>query len=241
MSPFSSSIAGLADTLLMVAVAALVRRGRQAGQRCQLLAIANPPPAEKLHHVQPALLGPMPRSRSSWRTLPTGSCRRGANPPGALVLQILDLPVHERPALILAQQRCCSSAGTACPSQVPQLGQLLGKLAVDVGHRQAASGQQSLDAIAVLRCAPPSAPARSRCSCRRSSSAALGTCTTLQTFRSPCCQRISMLKSLPASRRSVLRRRPRRFTSMEDESTTLLLMPWLARKRCNQKPSRPAS
>jgi hypothetical protein len=50
-----------------------------------------------------------------------------------------------------------------------------------------------------------------------------------------------MVSSFSTSRRSVLAFLPRRLTSMLAESTTRLVTCSLSRKRCSQKPSRPAS
>ena len=54
---------------------------------------------------------------------------------------------------------------------------------------------------------------------------ATGTCTTLQTLRSPPAQRSNRCSSLRTSSRSVFARRALRFTSMLDESTTTFIDP----------------
>ncbi len=63
----------------------------------------------------------------------------------------------------------------------------------------------------------------------------------LQASFSPPAARMSIVASLHASRRPVFVRRCRRFTSILEESTMELVTPRLARYRCSQKPSRPAS
>src|SRR5262249_5167946 len=50
-----------------------------------------------------------------------------------------------------------------------------------------------------------------------------------------------MPNNLRTSNPSLLARRLRRLTSMEEESTTELVIPCACNKRCSQKPSRPAS
>src|SRR6266702_5925562 len=52
---------------------------------------------------------------------------------------------------------------------------------------------------------------------------------------------MSMLSNLRTSNPSLLARRRRRLTSMEEESTTWLVIPCPCKNRCSQKPSRPAS
>ena len=49
-------VARLANPLLMLAIAAAIGRRRQARTRGQLPLVAKSPPAEKLHHQQPARL-----------------------------------------------------------------------------------------------------------------------------------------------------------------------------------------
>src|SRR5215468_7198608 len=49
----NQAIAVTSDPLLAALVPALVRRRRESRERAQLLAIAEAPPAEELHHVQP--------------------------------------------------------------------------------------------------------------------------------------------------------------------------------------------
>src|SRR5207249_11244391 len=92
-----AAIPGLADALLVVAVTALIGRRCQARQRTQLLAIANPTPAKKLHDVQPSTVDPNAPQIEELANLGHRLLVRGADLPGPLILQILDLSVHELP------------------------------------------------------------------------------------------------------------------------------------------------
>src|SRR5262249_46290733 len=61
-------------------------------------------PTEKLHDIQPGAVGPdAPQAQQLPHLVHTGIFG-GANAPGTLLGQILDLSVHELPALVLAQQ-----------------------------------------------------------------------------------------------------------------------------------------
>jgi hypothetical protein len=82
---------------------------------------------------------------------------------------------------------------------------------------------------------------RSRCWRLASSSSMVGTRTTLQTSWSPLPWAARIRSSPCASSRSVLARLARRFTKMLVGSTTWLITPCSIRRRCRQKPSRPAS
>ena len=82
---------------------------------------------------------------------------------------------------------------------------------------------------------------RSRVNRRSSSSVGLGGRTIEQARRPPRAHSISVSSSFSTSIRSVFARRLRRFTAIEAASTTWLSTPFASRKRCTQKPSRPAS
>jgi hypothetical protein len=133
-----------------------------------------------------ALLTPMPRRFSSLRTLATGCssevrmCRARSFCKSLICLSTNCQRSCSRSRL------CCKAAGTGCWSQVRSSVRSWGPWPsiVVTANPQAASSPLSR-----LTCWVRSSftSSKSRCNCRRSSSATLGTWTTLQTFFFPRC------------------------------------------------------
>src|SRR5262249_32222782 len=222
-------VAGRADPLFMIETPTPVRRPDQAGQAADVAAIAELPPGEELGHEQPR--GLVTDATQRYESADQRHRRIALLPQlePARALERRDLRGEERDFLPLPDHALPERRRDRVPVPLPQAIEPRGELRVH-GEIDAHRGEQAGDAIGERGRSRFNAHS-SRGGCRRSSSCALGMCTTRHTFVSPLTWRRSIDSSFVRSRASVFARRARRLTSMLDESTTRLSPPIPTRYR----------
>ena len=96
------SVARLTDSLVALALAAVVRRADQSGEGGELAPVAKGPPAEELHHQEPGARRADRAQAHQANDAMLGLGARSAQALAARGLQVLDMALNERQTLPLA-------------------------------------------------------------------------------------------------------------------------------------------